>query len=78
MAELDSFDAQPFVTVLTAVRDAGRAARDRGEEGELVDLAYQAHAVLKWMEADAAQDIEAAGRWLDVVYGRRISPLVER
>ena len=74
MAErLDSHDVKPFVAVLTAVRDAGRAARDRGEISELVDLGYRSHAVLKWMEADEAQDFVAAERWLAVAYGRTSS-----
>lgn len=73
MAErLDTFDARPFVTVLTAIRDAGRAAKARGSavDDELVALAYRAHAVLKWMEADEAEDFNTAAKWLDVAYAR--------
>lgn len=70
--KLDVFDAAPFVAVLTAVRDAGRAAKARGAsiDDELVVLAYRAHAVLKWMEADEVGDLAAAARWLDVAYAR--------
>ena len=73
MAELGTFDALPFVTVLTAVRDAGRAAKERGAglDDELVALAYRCHAVLAWLEADRAGDIDSARRWLDIAYARR-------
>jgi hypothetical protein len=69
---LDTFDAAPFIAVMTAVRDAGRAAKARGASihDELVVLAYRAHGVLKWMEADQAEDYTTAAKWLDVAYGR--------
>lgn len=69
---LTVYDAAPFIAVLTAVRDAGRRAKAEGApfDDELVDLAYRAHAVLSWLEADEAGDIESASRWLDVAYSR--------
>jgi hypothetical protein len=69
---LTTYDAAPFLAVLTAVRDAGRQARTDGAplDDQLVVLAYRAHAVLSWLDADGAGDIESAARWLDVVYAR--------
>ena len=69
---LTVYDATPFIAVLTAVRDAGRRAKAEGApiDDELVDLANRAHAVLSWLEADEAGDIESASRWLDIAYSR--------
>lgn len=69
---LTTYDAAPFLVVLTALRDAGRRAKADGAaiDDELVVLAYRAHAVLSWLEADEAGDIESASRWLDVAYSR--------
>ena len=69
---LTTYDAAPFLVVLTALRDTGRRAKAEGAptDNELVVLAYRAHAVLSWLEADEAGDIESATRWLDVAYGR--------
>lgn len=71
---LDTYDAAPFLAVLTALRDAGRAAKAKGAaiDDQLVALAYRAHAVLKWMEADKAEDFTTAAEWLDVAYARNI------
>lgn len=59
-------DTQPLLRVLRSVRDAGRAAKGRGAsfDDDLVSLAYRCHAVLMWLEADEAGDLEAARRWL--------------
>jgi len=51
------------------MRDAARARRDAGvEDPEFVRLGQRAHAVLMWLEADTAEDYDAAQRWLDALY----------
>ncbi len=67
---MNEIDSRPLVAVLTDVRDLGRSRRDRKTDPEMVTLAKRAHAALMWMEADLAGDLDAAGRWLDTVYGR--------
>lgn len=67
---MNEIDSRPLIAVLTDVRDLGRSRRDQKVDPEMVGLARRAHAAMMWLEADMAGDLEAAKRWLDMVYGR--------